>query len=207
VRNGNRSQRSLVGGSDVYQKNRVYWYSSGMPSLQATLGKLESAQSEFFRAADTVPPEQWNKQPKTDEWSASEVVAHLVMVERAVVGGADRIMQKTPKQISILNRLHLPIWLVESRLVRRKTPIPLDHGLMGTKEEMLGELRAARERTLAFLEETKDRDLSVYCWRHVFLGMLNVYEWIEMVAAHQIRHTKQMKEIVLRLPKAVGNSR
>lgn len=174
-----------------------------MRSLESTLGKLARAQTAFFRAADAVSPEHWNTPASPGEWSAGELVAHLVMVELAVVGGADRIMQKSPKHIPVLKRLHLPLWLVESRLIRRKTPIPLDHGLIGNKEEMLAELRAARERTLAFLEETKDRDLSVYCWQHAFLGMLNVYEWFEMIAAHEVRHTKQMKEIAGRLPKAV----
>lgn len=128
------------------------------------------------------------------------------MVERAVVGGADRISQKIPKPIPFHRRLHLPIWLVESRWIRRKTPIPLDPGLIGTKEEMLAELRAARERTLAFINETRDRDLSQYCWKHTFLGMLNIYEWFQMIAAHEIRHTKQMKEIAAQFPKAVGIS-
>jgi hypothetical protein len=162
------------------------------------------AQTAFFRAADAVPSAEWNTKPSAEEWSAGELVAHLVMVERAVVGGADRISQKTPKHIPYFKRLHLPIWLVESRIVRRKTPIPLDHGLIGDKEEMLAELRAARERTLAFLEETKDRDLSAHRWAHAFLGMLNVYDWFEMIAAHEQRHTKQMKEIAEHLPKAVG---
>lgn len=134
-------------------------------------------------------------------------MAHLVMVERAVLGGADRIIQKTPKHIPLRRRFHLPLWLVEWRLIRRKTPIPLDHGLLGHKEEMLGELRAARERSLSFLEETQQRDLSVYRWEHAFLGMLNVYEWFEMIASHELRHTKQMKEIAERLPKAVENTR
>jgi hypothetical protein len=175
-------------------------------SLESTLGKLARAQTAFFRAADAVSPGHWNTPASPGEWSAGELVAHLVMVELAVVGGADRIMQKSPKHIPVLKRLHLPLWLVESRLIRRKTPIPLDHGLIGNKEEMLAELRAARERTLAFLDETKDRDLSVYCWQHAFLGMLNVYEWFEMIAAHEVRHTKQMKEIAGHLPKAVGIS-
>jgi hypothetical protein len=82
----------------------------------------------------------------------------------------------------------------------------LDHGLLGHKEEMLAELRAARERTLSFLEETQQRDLNVYRWKHAFLGMLNVYEWFEMIASHELRHTKQIKEIAARLPKAVENT-
>ena len=52
------------------------------------------------------------------------------------------------------------------------------------------------------MEETKDRDLSEYCWKHAFLGMLNIYEWFEMIAAHQISHTKQMKEIAAQLPES-----
>ena len=64
-------------------------------------------------------------------------------------------------------------------------------------------MRGVRERTLAFLAETAKRDLSEYRWKHVFLGMLNVYEWFEMIAAHEVRHTKQMKEIAARLPKDV----
>jgi DinB superfamily len=168
--------------------------------------KLSEAQSVFLRAADAIPSDQWNKKPSKGEWSAAEVVAHLVMVERAVVSAADRVTQKAPKPVSVLKRMHLPLWLVEARLIRRKTPIPLDGTLIGSKEEMLGELRAARERALAFLEETENRDLGVYGWRHVFLGTLNFYEWFELIAAHELRHTKQLKEIARRLPKVVGIS-
>jgi hypothetical protein len=56
-------------------------------------------------------------------------------------------------------------------------------------------LREVRERTLAFLEETKGRDLSKYRWRHAFLGTLNVYQWLQLVASHELRHEKQLREI------------
>ena len=178
-------------------------YSEGVQCLSPIVEKLAEAQTTFFRAADAIPCEQWKAKPRVAEWSAAEVVAHLVIVERVILGGADRVTQKQPKQIAFLQRLHLPIWLVESRVVRRKSPLPLHPTLLGAKEEMLGELRAARERSLAFLEETEKRDLSAYRWRHAFLGMLNVYEWFEMIAAHQIRHAKQMRELAERLPKVV----
>ena len=177
-----------------------------MPSIQSIVEKLARAQKGFLTAADTIPPEQWSCKPSAERWSAAELVVHLVMVERAVVGGADRIIQQAPKEIPFRKRFHLPFWLVESRLVRRKTSIPLDHSLLGHKEEMLAELRAARERTLSFLEETQQRDLSVYRWEHAFLGMLNVYEWFEMIASHELRHTKQIKEKAAHLPKAVENT-
>ncbi len=166
-----------------------------MGSLDAVRDQLTRAQSAIFRAADSIHAEKWNCPPELGEWSAAELVAHLVVIERAVLASADRVTQKLPKEISLLKRVHLPLWLVEYRVVRLKSPIPQDSELLTEKEDMLAELRAARERTLAFLSETEKRDLRVYCWRHPFLGMLNTYEWIEMLAAHQVRHTKQMREI------------
>ena len=150
-----------------------------------------------------MPPDQWTTKPSAQEWSTAEVVAHLVMVERAIIGGADRVTQKAPSRVRWMKRLHWPLWLVEARIIRRRTPIPLDPSLVADKEHMLGELRAARERTLAFLEETSGRDLRAYRWPHPFLGMLNLYEWFEMIAAHQVRHTKQVRGIFKRLPKVV----
>jgi len=170
-------------------------------SLEGIREKLMRAQTGFFRAADAIAPEEWVRQPRQDSWSAGEIVAHLVVVERSILGKADQITQKAPLPIPIpfSKRMHLPMWLVEARLIRRKTPIPQDPRMLREKEVMLAELRGARERTLAFLSETKKRDLTAYCWKHPFLGMLNIYEWMEMIAAHQIRHTKQMKEVEAKL--------
>ncbi len=176
-----------------------------MRSLEPILGKLARAQRELLRAADAVPAEHWKTGPGDGRWSAGELVGHLITVERTIISGADKALQKPPKPVPFLKRFHIPMALVESRLIRRKTPIPLDAQIVRGKEEMLGELREVRERTLAFIEETKERDLSKYRRPHPFLGSLNTYEWFEMIASHEIRHTKQMREIAAALPKVVAN--
>jgi hypothetical protein len=38
---------------------------------------------------------------------------------------------------------------------------------------------------------------------HAFLGTLDAYEWFQMIASHELRHIKQMKEIAESLPKTV----
>ena len=163
--------------------------------LDPILEKLAHAQSRLLHTADSVRAEQWQTRPSRGGWSAAELVAHLIMVERTVLGSADRVMQDAPRRFPLLKRFHLPLALVEARLIRRKTPIPVDPELVREKETMLAELREVRERTLAFMDETKGRDLSKYRWRHAFLGTLNIYEWLQMVACHEIRHEKQMREI------------
>jgi hypothetical protein len=62
--------------------------------LQPIREKLSRAQTAFFRAADTIPGEKWDNCPGLDEWSAAELVAHLVVVERGVVTNVDRLTHR-----------------------------------------------------------------------------------------------------------------
>jgi hypothetical protein len=175
-----------------------------VPSLQSITENLARAEKEFLTAADVVPANQWKTTPSEGRWSAGELVCHLIQVERIIIKNADRLLQSPPKPRPLSKRFHLPMALVEARLIRRRSPIPLDPALVSEKEEMLAQLRRVRERTLVFMEETRGKDLSKHHMAHPFLGTLNTYEWFQMIASHQIRHTKQMKEIASAIPKTVA---
>ena len=173
------------------------------PKLDSLIASMTNTQAGFLRAADAVSAKEWRTRPSEGRWSAAELVAHLMMVERAVIGKADRVARKLPKHVPLFKRIHLPMALVESRLIRRKSPVPIDTAMLQGKEVMLAELRDIREHSLAFLEETKGRDLGQYYWPHPALGTLNTYQWIQFLAAHEVRHTKQMQEIEASLPKVI----
>ena len=125
------------------------------PELDSIIACMAKAQRRLLSAADAVPAEEWKTRPSEGRWSAAELVAHLMMVERAVIGKADRVAQKAPKRVSLLMRIHSPMALVESRWIRRKSPVPVEPEMPRGKEEMLAELRTVRERSLAFLDETR----------------------------------------------------
>lgn len=82
------------------------------------------------------------------------------------------------------------------RVVRRQTPLPLDRTLLNEKETMLAELRTAREQTLRLAKLFEDRNLTGYRWPHPVFGMLNGYEWLRFLGYHEMRHGKQIQEIV-----------
>jgi uncharacterized damage-inducible protein DinB len=171
--------------------------------LDSILSAMARAHTGFLSAADALDADGWKTPPDEGKWSAAELVAHLMMVERAVVAKADRVRQHPPKRVSLLKRIHIPMALVESRWIRRKSPVPVEPEMLGEKEVMLAELRAVRERSLEFLEQTRSRNLGEYCWAHPALGTLNTYEWMQFIASHEVRHTKQMREIVASLRKAI----
>jgi hypothetical protein len=172
-------------------------------SLATIIENLARAQSDLLRAADAVPADHWKTRPGEGRWSAGELTGHLITIERAIISRADKVLRKPAKEVPFFKRLHFPMAVAKSRLIRLKTPIPLDPGIVCGKEEMLAELRQVRERTLAFIEETMERDLSKYRMPHPFLGTLNTYEWFQLIASHEIRHSKQMREIAGTLPKSV----
>jgi uncharacterized damage-inducible protein DinB len=174
-----------------------------VPSLTTIVENLARAQSELLRAADSVPAEQWKTRPAEGRWSAGELVAHLSAIERAILSRADKLLKKPPKPVPFYKRFHIPMMIVEARVIRRKAPNALEPQMVCEKEEMLAELRGVRERTLAFIDETRGRDLSKYNMPHPFLGNLNAYDWMQFVASHEIRHMKQMREIAKALPKTV----
>ena len=174
-----------------------------VPSLGTIVENLARARTELLRAADGVPADQWKTRPADGRWSAGELVGHLSAIERAILSRADKLLQKPPKSVPFFKRFHVPMVMVEARVIRRKAPIQPDPQMVREKEVMLAELRGVRERTVAFIEETRGRDLSKYNMAHPFLGTLNAYGWLQFIASHEIRHMKQMREIARSLPNTV----
>ena len=175
-----------------------------MPSLQSIAENLTRAEKQFLAAADAVPANQWRTCPEEGRWSAGELVCHLIQVECAIIKNAAKVMQRPPQPRPFSKRFHLPMALVESRLIPRKTPIPLDPTLICEKDEMLAQLGEVRQQTRAFIEEkTQGKDLGKYHMPHPFLGTFNLCQWFQVIASHQVRHSKQMREIAAALPKTV----
>ena len=167
-----------------------------MPEIKPIVALLDRARTDLLAAAEAVPPDLWARAPKPSSWSAADVTAHLTGVETAITDGAARAIRNEPRRLPFWRKLHAPVVLVRWRFFRAKTPIPLDGKLLAEKEEMLARLRGARASTLAFLKETQGRDLRAYYWPHPFFGPMNFYDWFRLMAHHEARHTKQIREIV-----------
>lgn len=175
-----------------------------MPSLQSIAENLARAEKQFLAAADAIPADQWKSCPAEGRWSAGELVCHLIQVERAIIKNAAKVLQCPPQPRPLSKRFHLPMALVESAIIPRKTPIPLDPALVGEKEQMLAQLREVRKQTRVFMEEAAGEPLRKHHMPHPFLGTFNLCEWFQVIASHQVRHSKQMREIAAALPKTVS---
>jgi hypothetical protein len=125
----------------------------------------------------------------------------VTMVETLLTGAAAKITRRPPLPVPLWKRTHIPVALVPValvswRVVRVESPIPLDTRLLDERETMLSRLVEQRPRTLAVLEFGRDSNLRKYRVQHPLLGSLDHYDWFRTLAAHDARHTKQLREIV-----------
>ncbi len=125
-----------------------------MASLATIIENLARAQRDLLRAADAIPSDEWKTRPAEGRWSAGELIGHLSAVERVILNRTDKLLQKPPKPVPFFKRFHVPMMIVEARVIRRKASTALEPQTVREKEEMLAELLGVRERTLVFIEET-----------------------------------------------------
>jgi hypothetical protein len=167
-----------------------------MKNLAPILEHLDRSRTHLLKTAQEIPDNRWRESPGEGAWSAGEVIAHLAMVEERIVGGANRVLQTPPEPVPPLKRIHLPLALTMFRGRKVKSPIPLDPNLVSEKPAALDRLSVTRKATLQFIESTQGRDLTAYRFPHPFLGSLNIYEWFRAIGYHELRHEKQIREIV-----------
>jgi len=166
-----------------------------MPKVAPILALLDRAHQGLVAACAEIPPARWKTPPPGGGWSASEVLAHLTTVENAIWSFGREMLAQKPGRHSLRKRLHIPPVLVQWRLVKRQTPIPLDAAYVLSRQESLEGFTTARNRTLKFIAELGSRDLRPFRRQHPFLGSLDLYDWLRVLAYHEIRHTKQLREI------------
>jgi len=118
-----------------------------LPPITPIIDQLRRAHIGLEAAAQSLLASLWREPPRDGAWSAVEVVAHLIMVEERVTGGARKLLQESPPRVSIWRRWHVPPRFAEWRVIRARTPIPLDPDFLGEKDAMLERLAGATQTT------------------------------------------------------------
>jgi hypothetical protein len=146
------------------------------------------------------------RQPAPEEWSAAQVLEHLAVMEgRLVPHFRGMLAGMVPGAVSLFDRLRcLPPRLVVWRGIRVRAPRVVAPGIPAAKQALLDRLASSRADLLAFVEETRGRDLSSLRLVHPLLGGLDLYGWWELIGHHEERHRRQIALIrrKLRLPRA-----
>src|SRR5262249_12510410 len=137
------------------------------------------------------------------EWSVAEVLHHLFKVETWLAQEIETGLERPPERLSMLRNIFKPpIWISGMRTIKVKAPKraePLNPPPRTTILETYNGVRA-RMKELA-LKNGKER-LEQLVTTHPILGKYNGAHVVEFAYYHELRHSKQIKEIL----KKIGRS-
>ncbi|HEY1306964.1 MAG TPA: DinB family protein [Vicinamibacterales bacterium] len=174
------------------------------PHLEQVFARLDRSRAALRAAVETVPAGARATRPAAERWSAAEVVEHLSMVERIF---GERIVNALRARVPELapetaERTSLPD-PIEARMADRvnKRNAPDTARPTGTLawNDALAIVEQGHARLRSFVSGADGLALSQVTLDHAFFGTLTVYQWIELIAAHEARHTDQIKEIAVAL--------
>jgi hypothetical protein len=166
-----------------------------------SLANLEDARKGLRAAVDAVPELLRGKRPAPDRWSVNEILEHLCLVERrfsAII--ALRISEARASGLGPEESARTPLppnlqQMLTDRANRRNAPDAVQPS--GTIEHAaawseLERIRGELHKTVAAAEGMA---LSTVTHNHPTFGRLNVYQLMDFIAGHEMRHARQVKGI------------
>jgi len=174
--------------------------------IEMALAYLEIAAYGLAESVRGLAQPQWTLKPRSP-WSIAEIVEHLARLEELFVGrialrlidapagSADRDREETDALVrSVASDRSARVVLPGRVSLADDAPSQIaPRGEWGPEESMRC-FRDGRTRTADFLR-TSSADLRGHVVEHPALGALDGYQWVLFLAAHSVRHTKQILEV------------
>jgi uncharacterized damage-inducible protein DinB len=181
------------------------------PRTQEILSYLDANQTALEHAVNEIPEAMRQLRAEPDSWSVAEIIEHLTIVER-------RIRKTISDKLDVERAAGLgaetdtspviPTFDV-SAFIDRSQRITARDELLPTAnldaDAAWSALAEQRRMTRDMITAADGLALGLVTIPHARLGLLNVYQWLVFLGAHEARHTAQVREVGQRLDVARDN--
>lgn len=173
------------------------------PRIIELIGALQASRNELHACLNAMSEQQRTAPPIGNVWSVEQNLEHLTLIE----GGIGRLISSLMKQAAATGTQETETSTVLNCLAtwnpaRISQPLPAPDAMLPkegiTVEEALVRLGASRARLLSVLPSASGLPLATVTAPHPFLGDLNGYQWILLIAEHERRHTRQIEDVASR---------
>jgi len=171
------------------------------PALTEVLAGLDRSREQLRAAVEAVPAPLRDQPPAPDRWPVASVLEHLALVEERLTATLAAKLEEAraaglgseggdPSLLSPELRAR-----IVDRSERRQAPDPLQpRGGIG-HEAAWERAETARAAFRLLVTRADGLALGGVIHEHPRFGALNVYQWGGFLAAHETRHTEQIREI------------
>ncbi len=171
-------------------------------SLARQFDRVEATKAEILSLLDGLTDEQLNRKPADDEWSAIQVICHLVRAESLSLRYIRKKMQGDNHGVggfggrlrsgALSLLLKLPF---RYKAPARSAELPEYAELEATRREWEEGRADWKELIDSFPPELADRAI----FRHPVAGMMTISQALRFMVDHITRHRGQVQRIVRRV--------
>jgi hypothetical protein len=161
---------------------------------------LDRSREVLRNAVARIPAPLRHQRPAPERWSPVEVIEHLALTDRRftrIIGDKIRTAVAGGLGAESSTRDALPTQIA-SRLADRTAPRPAPEDLHPSGALDEGQAWEAADTARAGLRDAvlhgDTLALSTVVHEHGAFGPLTVYQWIEFLAGHELRHVEQIRE-------------
>lgn len=142
---------------------------------------------------------QLNWKVDSTRWSIAQCTEHIAVSESYILGWIQMALKQpaTPeKKSEVKMTTDQLIAMMIDRSHKAQAPEPLKpSGRFGTTQDAIKAYTDRRDSTITYIQTTQD-DLTNHFITHPVFGTLDTYQGLILLAAHSVRHTEQIEEVM-----------
>ncbi len=174
------------------------------PRFTEVCAYLDACHEDLRAVYQSMPPAMRATRPAPDRWSADDILAHLIILDRRFAAlftarlRAAREAGLGPETDASPILPHIDLTRVLDRRERIAAPAVMHPEALGAPASWEDYDRARAELKRA-LELGDGFALLELHHPHPVLGPVDFYAWIALIGAHAARHGEQMREVAAEL--------
>jgi DinB superfamily len=166
--------------------------------MQHIIKRLDSTHEKLVATVLPLSAPLFSQRPSEAEWSVSEILHHLNLVESRVIKELEKGLAGAPQRLGLLRRL-VPPAIVGVRLIKVKAPKAMNPVEAPEKELSLSNYDETRGRLKTLCATHSRERLQQTVFKHPFLGQISGVAAVSFLGYHELRHLKQINEVLNKL--------
>jgi hypothetical protein len=164
--------------------------------MEKLLSKLDQSRAQLMFVIESVDGATLSRKPSPDAWCITQIVQHLILVEGQVLKALLRTAADPHAQKPGMLARMKPVSVVTLRTIKRKAPARVEPRDVPQLSELISNLAGGRKALRDFAVVTGKDGLRNLSFKHPFLGVLDGIGAIKFLRNHEIRHLKQIREVL-----------
>ena len=157
---------------------------------------LHATRKQVLDAVEGLTEAQWKFKPADDRWSVAQVLEHIIVTERALLGMTQKTASGPASPVPDASKVKDEdiMKMISSREKKVQAPEQLrPTGSLGTAASEVQQFKTTRDATIDYVRTTRD-DLRAHSGKSP-LGQVDCVQWLLYIGAHSERHLAQILEV------------